>query len=358
MTTICERSKKWSGRRGGSVAAQSAATEPGVSVTPDFCDCDKAGERKMNDALPVDRSRGWLLTLPEREYPREVVEQRLSRYAAYVGQLEEGGKTSYRHWQIYLENPEPVRFLTLRNLFPKGHFESRRGTKADAYRYVTKKETSLGIHLEKGTIDLENYQGRRTDLEKLRERILYEGESVQDLLLSEPRAVAYVRQLRELEFARNEVRWGRKDREVTARYLWGASGVGKTRSLFDRYDRADVYRVTDYSHPFDRYSGEKVLALDEFDGQISFDLMLNILDRYPLLLPARYQAKWAAFTEVWVIANVPLSEHYRVVQRGQPERWKALIRRFASVEKMGADGRVIDESEDPLLSGEVVRWLV
>lgn len=276
-----------------------------------------------------DRSRGWLLTLPAEEYSKEAIEAALEPYSAYIGQLEKGEHTNYLHWQIYLEHREAIRFSTLKRLFPRGHLEARKGTKAQAVAYVTKSETSQGVAIQKGEIRTEDERGRRTDLERLRERILKEGASARSLILEDPSALRYSKKLIELEEIRNEQTWGRTEREVKARYLWGPPGAGKTRMLFERYGHGQVYRVTDYAHPFDRYDGEPVLALDEFDEGVSFDLLLNLLDRYPLQLPARYVNRWAAFTEVWVIANVPLRRQYRKVQREEPERWEALLRRFA-----------------------------
>ena len=104
-------------------------------------------------------SRGWILTLPFAEYDRAAVEEGLGRYAAYVGQHERGEETGYEHWQIYLEHATPVRFSTLHNLFPKGHFERRQGTRAQAVEYVTKEETRAGDHIEHGHIDVTTHQG-------------------------------------------------------------------------------------------------------------------------------------------------------------------------------------------------------
>lgn len=289
-----------------------------------------------------DRSRGWLLTLPAEAYSKEAIEAALEPYSAYIGQLEKGEHTNYLHWQIYLEHHEAIRFSTLKRLFPRGHLEARKGTKAQAVAYVTKSETSQGVAIQKGEIRTEDERGRRTDLERLRERIL-EGASARSLILEDPSALRYSKKLMELEELRNEQEWSRREREVTARYLWGPPGVGKTRMLFERYGHGRVYRVTDYSHPFDRYDGEPVLALDEFDGQVPFGLLLNLLDRYPLQLPARYANHWAAFTEVWVIANVPLERHYREVQKEEPERWKALLRRFDERLDWTKEGRVLAE---------------
>lgn len=90
-----------------------------------------------------------------------------------------------------------------------------------------------------------------------------------------------------------------------------------------------------------------MLILDEFDGSMDFGTLLNILDRYPMRLPARYSDKWAAFSEVWVVSNLPLTEFYPEIQRLEKPRWKALLRRLASNSRMLSPGYVIPEGEDP-----------
>ncbi len=39
---------------------------------------------------------------------------------------------------------------------------------------------------------------------------------------------------------------------------------------------------------FDQYQGQDILVFDEFASQVPLSDMLNYLDRYPLMIPARY----------------------------------------------------------------------
>ena len=63
------------------------------------------------------------------------------------------------------------------------------------------------------------------------------------------------------------------------------------------------HRVTDYQHPFDSYSGEEVLILDEFDGEMRLSTLLNVLDIWPTMLPARYADRVAAYSQVILVSN-------------------------------------------------------
>ena len=56
--------------------------------------------------------------------------------------------------------------------------------------------------------------------------------------------------------------------------------------------------------------------------------MLNYLDIYPLILPARFNDKVACYDTVYITSNIPLNEQYKDVQHYKPETWKAFLRRI------------------------------
>ena len=96
----------------------------------------------------------------------------------------------------------------------------------------------------------------------------------------------------------------------------------------DKYGYENVYRVTDYLHPFDNYKGQKVLLLEEFRGSLKINDMLNYLDGYPLELPCRYNNKSACYTDVFICTNIDLLEQYTNIQKEQKETWNAFLRRL------------------------------
>lgn len=78
----------------------------------------------------------------------------------------------------------------------------------------------------------------------------------------------------------------------------------------DKYGYSNVFRVTDYSHPFDNYKGQDVVIFEEFRSSVKLSDMLNYLDGYPLELPCRYANKYACYTKVFLISNIPLTDQY------------------------------------------------
>jgi len=302
---------------------------------------------KKMKKMPKSGAYRWMLTLKADEYDQTEVESKLAPYR-YVGQLETGEETGYVHWQIYINNNTQIRFETLQNKFPIGHFEIARSTDKHCYDYVRKNETFAGVRVGQGIWDFdEDGAQRQIDpslMESLHDSIFVDGRSVDDILCDEPRAMRYVHQLRQLEAVRDNMRWKTQDRNVTAHYIYGTTGTGKTKYVHDLY-RGEMYRVSDYKNPFDGYNGEPVLVLDEYREQLPMSLLLNVLDRYPLRLPARYNDRWAAYDTVYVISNLELRAQHCDVYEQSPETWDALMRRFDTVSRMETGGRLILEDE-------------
>lgn len=287
------------------------------------------------------RSKSWIATLKTDDYDQDAVEKALSKYT-YVGQLEQGS-SGYMHWQVYIENPTQIRFSTLKKKFPTGHFEPRRGSKRQAFDYVQKSSTSMGVTIQNGTIDVDDKPAAKSSIDVIRDAILLEGRSARDILLSDAAAHRHVQYAKELQQARDLALDADKYRDVKAVYLWGASGTGKSRALFSRYG-SKAYRISSYKAPWDYYNGEKVVVMDEFySTAVDHGFMLNLLDGYPLRLPARYADKIAGYDRIYVVSNVPLHRQYEALHDKSPAQKDALYRRFHYELRMNRDGTLFNE---------------
>lgn len=308
------------------------------------------------------RSRRWMITLPGRlsESDPEVVDERrqwlhdeveaaFEPYAGWMGQLEQGDETGYVHWQLYLEHKEPVKFSTLKGKFPQAHIEEARKDRVACVTYCSKEETRLVGPFWHGDIRLEDFAGKRNDLEVLRNLILIENMSAEEVLYSHPSAWRYGKYLEQLESVHLKRTVGRKFRVVVGEYYWGATGAGKTRGVFDEYGYESVYRVVEYGGgAFDSYSGEPILLLDEYRSQFPISRLLALLEGHPLRTGARYADKWAQWERVIVVSNDPLRQQYRAADGGTiitKESRAALARRFSTVREYTADGSYIEEFE-------------
>ena len=158
--------------------------------------------------------------------------------------------------------------------------------------------------------------------------LVKDGLSDFEIIDSNPR---YIQQLDKIENVRQILRYEQFKncfRELDVSYITGATGAGKTRSVMEKYGYQNVYRVTDYDHPFDSYKGQDVIVFEEFRSSLKIQDMLNYLDGYPCELPCRYNNKLACFTKVYIITNISFNQQYINIQAESKETWKAFCRRI------------------------------
>ena len=79
---------------------------------------------------------------------------------------------------------------------------------------------------------------------------------------------------------------------------------------------------------------------EEFHSQVPINAMLNYLDVYPLMLPARYNDRVACYTTVYITSNLPLEQQYTDIQRNKPKTWRAFLRRICEVKEYRKDGYI------------------
>ncbi len=291
----------------------------------------------------------WLLTINnplEKGLDHKAIQEVLHQFLSllYWCMADEKGETEHTHVFFALEHP--TRFSTIKRRFPTAHIDRAEGTAAECRAYVQKSgkwadsdkaETSIpGTFEEWGELPVDR-QGERTDLALLYGYIK-DGLSNFEIMEQNP---DYMLNLEKIERARQAVReqqYRETFRSLEVTYIWGPTGTGKTRSVMERYSYSGVYRVTDYTHPFDSYAGEDVLLLDEYFNNFKVRDLLNFLDGYPLNLPARYSNRVACYTKVYIISNLCLSKQYPDIQFDSPATFAALLRRINKVIHYTAPG--------------------
>jgi len=290
------------------------------------------------------RHRKYILTInnPGESWKHEDIKKALdSLQLKYWCMADEAGLQEHTpHTHVFFAaKSSAIRFSTVKGLFPMAHIEPAQGTSEENRAYVQKSgkwaegdkaETSIpGTFEEWGELPIER-QGERTDLAILYQYIK-DGLSNYEIMELNP---DYMLNLERIERARQAVReqqYRDTFRELETTYIWGPTGTGKTRGVMEQYSYSGVYRVTDYTHPFDAYQGEDVLLLDEYNSNFKIQDLLNYLDGYPLALPARYSNRVACYTKVYIISNLCLSKQYVAVQYESSATYAALLRRIGKV---------------------------
>ena len=252
-----------------------------------------------------------------REMSPEDVMDCLEKASFFVFQLEEGKENGYRHYQCFCQYDHPTRFSSIRKAFMSHGFTvqyvmPRQFSVASCLAYCSKESSRVEGPWTRGEATLPSTDAKTILLDA--ENQIAEGVTTVDALLLNPETRPAIRRhvtyLRAIEEAALRSRWSKTDRSVTTHLLWGPPRTGKTWSLtHQRYSYNDIYRITDWVHPWDSYRSQPILILDEFDpDDVDFHLLCQILEGYPLELSARYSNAWAAWSEVWIVSNADLDE--------------------------------------------------
>lgn len=283
----------------------------------------------------------------EHDFSHDSIKSRLASLSGviYWCLCDEIGEEGTPHTHVFLYSPNAIPFSTIQQRFYGAHIEPAKGSNRENRDYVckggkwlndAKHETSLPDTFEEsGELPPE-----RSKRETVSEEILEEiesGATNAEILRHHPGAL---NRLHHIDAARQtllEERYRNKWRDLEVTYLYGSPGTGKTRHVMEKYGYSNVYRVTNYDHPYDGYKGQDVILFDEFRSSRPFTEMLDVLDSYPLSLPCRYADKVACFTKVYIISNIPLEQQYRNIQTDEPDSFQAFRRRIHKVIEWSPD---------------------
>ena len=133
--------------------------------------------------------------------------------------------------------------------------------------------------------------------------------------------------------------YGQKFRDIQVTFIYGNTRLGKTTYIYDKYPIKDICRVNNYERgTFEDYQNQKILVLDEFTGKIDITFMNNLLDKFPVNLPARFTNRTACFDEVYIISNLTLTELYKEERAATPEVYNAFVQRIKNIIRFTALG--------------------
>ena len=292
------------------------------------------------------RGRKWQLTINnideigiEFDNLKNVIRKKwpATDYFCYCEEI--GKETGKRHWHMFIKNHNGIRGSSLLKVFPGAHLEYCNGTCQDNRDYIYKtgkyegseKEDTRqeGMQYESGEVP-EEEQGKRYDLIELRDMIL-RGMSNAEIYNEN---AFYIKYASNIDRVRNDLltdKYKNEWRDLEVTYIFGKTGKGKTRGVMETYGYTNVYRVTDYDHPFDNYNNQDVISFEEFRNNIKIQDMLNFLDGYPLSLPSRYSNKVACYRKVFITTNISLEEQYQSIQEDHSTTWQAFLRRIHKV---------------------------
>lgn len=280
----------------------------------------------------TDRSRGWAVTINNWTPEDWDKIQSLGDWGVAAQEIGEQG-TPHIQGAFYFKNK--ISFSTIKNELPKAHIEPWLGTARDNKHYIFgpwekdgKVKPSNPTAIEWGDMP---QQGARKDLETIRDNIL-NGQRVDEIVLESPHLYhQYGRTLTAIEDIALRRNWRTEFTNRT--WYYGRTAVGKSHTAFEGY-----HVDTHYNHPvrdkgwWDNYRQQHTVIINDFRGEIPFNDLLQLVDKWPYDVPRRGRPPMP-FTSKEVI--ITSSCHPREIYSNslsQNDRFDQFTRRFRIVE--------------------------
>lgn len=290
------------------------------------------------------QSRKWFLTInnPEKyNLNRDNITDTLMKFKpSYFCLADEISSTGTPHTHVFIYAPSPIRFSTLKNRFPNAHIDNVRGSVMECRDYIRK--DGKWAESEKQNAIVENSFYEWGDIPKPNEEFspgmskliesVEAGMTTYEIIKTYPKYGFRVNDIDAIRQTILENKYRKEKRNVVVAYIYGPTGTGKTRTIFESFSAEDVCRITTYNKNngvrFDGYHGQKVIVFEEYNSQIPLQEFLNYLDIYPVSLPARYHDRVACYHHIFITSNLPLRDQYSDTRYYEPEVWNALYRRI------------------------------
>jgi hypothetical protein len=216
-----------------------------------------------------------------------------------------------------------------------GDLQTARGTAAENYDYSTKEGNDM---YESGQAVV---NGESCDLTGYKRKIDAGEMTADDVCMVDPECYhQYGRTLTKCEdlHLRNQFR-----KEMTrGLWIWGATGAGKSHAAFTGWDPATHYlwKLNDKSWQ-DGYTQQPIVVINDFRGEISYNEMLNLVDKFPFTVSRRSREPMP-FTSRIVIVTSSLPPALVFKQRQEEDSLDQLMRRVQVVEKTREQDIIID----------------
>lgn len=259
-----------------------------------------------------------------------------------IFQHECGAAGSTHHLQGYIELNVTMRMSAVKTLLSERtlHLEKRMGTREQARAYCTKDDTVVDVNhrFEYGEFG-SGGQGKRNDITLFIEELkscgshLRAAEKYPGVLLKYPRGAAELSKVFGVH---------RDPMSVRVFLLFGETGLGKTRYVFDNHG-TDLARKPPDGGWFDGFINQKNFLWDDFSGASSKAAtlrgLLQYIDIHPILVPTKGGFVNFVAENIFVTTNDHPTTWYDFTSRDTSKA--ALFRRFHYVIcfRVGEDGK-------------------
>lgn len=244
------------------------------------------------------------------------------------------------HVHMVLEDVKAMRFSVIKKTFAIGmHFEATKGNKEQAENYIQKKgkweEKGEKILYSNRHGDIKGFQGQRNDLAII-EELINQGKLPSEIMAMSLQYRKYEKIIRDAYFDKRKKETPYK-RDVNVIWHVGESGSGKSYvscKLAEEKGEDSFYLLTDYENGgMDKYNGEPILFMDEFRGQIKYNVLLTMLQGYKSQVHSRFTNCVALWNEVHITSVLPPEKVYQnmVTENKELDTIQQLKRRITTI---------------------------
>lgn len=274
--------------------------------------------------MPRVRSKRWCFTLnnpteEERNYLSTLIQDLTSLSTMKLTYLLYGREVkSTPHLQGYLEVSSKTSLSTMKKFLVRAHWEKAKGTPKQASEYCKKD----GDYDEAGSLSCG--KGFRSDLQEIKKKI--ESGATEKNIADEyfEKWVVYRRSFQRYSALCAEERSWR----TIVHVYWGKTGTGKTRFCLDQCMDRSFWIPGDYKW-FDNYDGQPIVIFDDYRGEYPLQMLLKLLDRYPMQVPVKGGFVTWSPKKVYITSNIHPNEWYPDADRYSIG---ALFRRLDKIE--------------------------
>lgn len=236
--------------------------------------------------------------------------------------LEKCPSTGRMHWQGYVIFKFQKSIKSAQKYLKPRHVEIMRKGTFTNYKYC-KKDGNVALE-----IGMPPLQGQRTDLIKLKDDILEGRSTVNEITETDPYMFhMYGRTMMKLE----DLRYDKNIRSEMTKGIWyyGPTAVGKSHKAFEGFydDPSKFYVWPRDKDWWDNYKQQEIVIINDFRGQIPYDRLLELLDKWPTWVSRRNRPP-INFTSKKIIITSSLSPEECYHNRHAQDNIEQLLRRL------------------------------
>lgn len=227
------------------------------------------------------------------------------------------GSAGTPHLQGWIVFKRGYRLTQLKKLEPRIHWEV--GKTTDGENYCMKENTDVVVNINNGQ------QGKRTDLTKCYNILKESG--IKRLRDEEPEA--YIKYHSGLEKLSVHLQVPRNSKPIVT-WLWGPTGSGKTKYVFDK--ESDLWVSGVDLRWFDGYEDQDAVLFDDFRGDMcKFRVLLRLLDRYPMKVEVKGGMREWRPKRIYITSCKRPDDVYNKDMFDNEERVDQLLRRIDEI---------------------------